>query len=258
MKSRVFSPTDSWFPYRTESGAAQLFCLPYAGGGASRFLPLARQLAPAIEVLPVQPPGREARLREPPARHASEIVDALLPSLLPRLDRPYAVLGYSLGALVGFELVRALAREGAPPPIGLIAAAAVPPPRRVRAEHRSRLADAELAAVIGDMGGTPSQVLQDPDLLAMVLPLMRADLTVWETYECPFDAQVNCPVAAYGGRDDPGTPANRLRHWHDATTATARLRMFDGGHFFGFEQPVAFGAAVAADLSCWLGQGRTP
>src|SRR5450631_3469513 len=113
----------SWLPsLRTRSrGRLRLFCFPYAGGGASLFHAWSEHLPPEIEVCPIQLPGREARLSEQAFSQVDTLLAALVPILLPYLDKPYAFFGHSMGALISFELARMLQRDAlARPPLRLI------------------------------------------------------------------------------------------------------------------------------------------
>src|SRR5438552_6583550 len=113
--------TNIWFPYRrlARNAFVRLFCLPYAGGGASIYRLWPEQFPAQIDVWPIQLPGRESRLAEKPIDYAMELVNVLLPELLPYLDMPYAFFGHSMGASLSFELVRALRRHACPPPVHL-------------------------------------------------------------------------------------------------------------------------------------------
>src|SRR5262245_63225231 len=115
--------TERWLAYVSPRPAAsvRLFCFPYAGGGASVFRGWADCLPGAVEVCPVQMPGRETRFREPAFTRLPPLVEALAASLRPHLDRPFAFFGHSLGALVAFELARRLRRDRGPEPIRLFA-----------------------------------------------------------------------------------------------------------------------------------------
>jgi medium-chain acyl-[acyl-carrier-protein] hydrolase len=249
---------DAWFPFRRPAPVAplQLFCLPFAGGGASRFLPLARMLEPAAEVLPVQFPGRENRMEEPAYPEAERLVGSLAAAVTSLVDRPYAVLGYSLGALYGFELVLRLQAEDAPTPSALFAVAA-PAPQHRGSEPISRLPDAALIKLVQAEQSIPQSLLDDPELLAVPLAALRTDLSMWEHFRHRTDTRLNCPIFVYTGRDDRSLSRVQKIGWRERTAVATRFRQFDGGHFFGVDEPAPLAAALRTDLDQYVrGAGR--
>jgi medium-chain acyl-[acyl-carrier-protein] hydrolase len=107
----------------------RLFCFPFAGGSAQAFREWRDHLPQSIELCAVQLPGREMRQRETPIASADDIVEALLPALLPLMDRPFILFGHSMGAVIAFELARGLQQEGRPTPECLIVSGRVAPHR---------------------------------------------------------------------------------------------------------------------------------
>jgi medium-chain acyl-[acyl-carrier-protein] hydrolase len=165
------------------------------------------------------------------------LVADLAEAMWPLLDRPLMLLGHSMGALVAFELARALRRRHGPVPLGLFAAACAAPqlPRRT-ALHK--LPSAELWAELRYFGGTPEQVLGSDELKALVEPALRADLEICETYRYVEEAPLDCPIVAFGGDDDHDVTLEELRAWKAQTTSSFRISTFAGGHFFiGREHP---------------------
>lgn len=238
-----------WLPYQPAPDAPfRLVCLPFAGGGASRFLGLARQLAPQIGVYPVQFPGRETRAGDPPYADAGELVAALVPVVAGLADRPYAVLGYSLGSAYGYELVRAMCAQGLPAPRALIAVAAGAPHTRA-AEHLGDAPEAVLRERMRQWQALPPEIEGDPDLLAAVLATVRIDLGTWERYGHDISTWVKCPVFCYAGQSDPTVARPQLAGWRCRTSVATRFRTFPGDHFFGFDQPDVVAAAIRTDLA---------
>jgi surfactin synthase thioesterase subunit len=211
----------------------RLFCFPYAGGGASVFRAWAHELPADIEVCAIQLPGRETRLREQPFMRLEPMVQQLGDVLAPHLTRPFALFGYSLGALVSFELARMLRRRQAPGPIQLFVGARAAPqlPRTEPVLHQ--LPDAELVAeVCRRYDGIPQAVRQEPDLMKLLLPVLRADLAVMETYAHTADEPLTCPLSVFGGLDDRTIPRDKLEAWRDQTRGTFTLQLLPGNHFF--------------------------
>lgn len=223
-----------WLPRRQPHPEARLrlLCFPYAGKGASVYLRWHDELPPTIDVLPVQLPGREGRIKEPPAETLLPLTHQIADAMLPLLDRPFAVFGHSMGSLIAFEVVRRL-RERGKHPVHLFVSGRGSPelPRRTPDLHRLP-DDALVAALQGQYGGIPDAVRSDVALLQFFLPTLRADLKMLETYSLAPAAKLGCPITAFGGRADPHTTENDLRAWENSSAAAFRLRMFDSDHFF--------------------------
>jgi surfactin synthase thioesterase subunit len=223
----------------------RLFCVPYAGGGASAYRPWAQALPANIEVAAIQAPGREGRLREPPIASIAGLVEALLPHLEPALDRPFAFFGHSMGAVLATEVTRALAEKGGPLPGHLYVSARRPPHLTGTDSPLRGLSDeAFVAEVQRRYGGIPPEVLQERELMELLLPCLRADMTALETHAPPPRAPLPCPISAFGGDADALTSRAELEAWKGETTGPFRVRVFGGGHFY----LVAHRAAILADI----------
>lgn len=208
----------------------RLVCLPHAGGSAVFFHPVARALAPEIDVLAVQYPGRQDRRSEPCARSMEELADLVTEQLLPWLDRPVTVFGHSMGATLAFEVARRLEGYGEPL-LGLFASG-----RRAPSRHRDERVhlggDDELVADLKRLSGTDTAMFADDELLQMILPAVRADYRIAESYRYAPGPPLSCPVVVLTGDHDPHVTAMEARAWADHTTAGMELRVFPGGHFF--------------------------
>jgi medium-chain acyl-[acyl-carrier-protein] hydrolase len=217
---------------RPDPGARlRLFCLPPAGGGALMFRGWAGRL-PGAEVCLVQLPGREARRREPPFTRWEPLVQALAEVLEPWLDRPFALFGHSMGALLGFELARRLRRAGKRTPAALIASGRNAPSRPWGLPRLSRLSDDALALWMRRLGGTPREVLEDPDLRGAILPVLRVDMALCESYAYEPGAPLSCAISAYAGLQDPHTDLPSLEAWRGECARDFAVRCFAGDHFF--------------------------
>lgn len=220
-------------PRPSDQAVARLFCLPYGGGGAAIFREWPRDLWPAIEVWQVQLPGREARHREAPRSRLDELVQPIAEALLPHLDRPYAIFGHSMGALIGFELARLLRRKAAPDPSHLFVSARRAPHVTDAHAPLHALPDQDLVeALCRRYNGMPRAVLESADLMRLFLPIIRADLTLTEVYTHTREEPLVCPISAFGGLDDGAVLRDDLAAWGDHTRGSFTLRMLPGGHFF--------------------------
>jgi surfactin synthase thioesterase subunit len=226
---------DPWIgvPGRNRAGDApeRLFCFPHAGGGPAFFRSWPVAFAPEIDVLPVQLPGREARLDEPPHRRLDDLVGPVCAALEPYLDRPYALFGHSMGSLVAYEVARRLSSGGRPPSCLVVSGRRGPQiPSRRRVLHR--LPDDEFLAEVVRLGGMPREIVAAPDLMELLLPVLRADYELSETYRHRPGAPLTCPVAAYMGAADPEVDHAGLRGWRPVTTGEFVGRVFPGDHFY--------------------------
>lgn len=202
-----------------------------------------------IEVVSIQLPGRENRVHEPACRSVEVLAAKLARVLAPELDRPFAIFGHSMGGLVAFELARNLRRAGGAEPRRLIVSGHGGPRRSPSLPLISAAADAEVLARLRRLGGTPEEALRDEQLMAIVLPLFRADLAVCETYAYAAEDPLGCPISAYGGTLDKDVRRQDLGAWQAESRGPIRVRMFPGGHFFIRESMDRVMEAIGEDLA---------
>lgn len=230
----------------------RLFCLPYAGGGAALYRGWAAALPAAIEVCAVQLPGRETRWREPPFTRMAPLIEALAAVLAPYLDRPFALFGHSMGALIAFEAARRLRGPSGLGPVHLMVAAHRAPQLPPVAAPCHALPDAALKERLITFNGTPAEVLANAELMALLLPLVRSDFELVETYTFADAPLLDCPLTAMGGADDAETSKEALDAWRAVTRGRFRLRLLPGGHFFIHQSGAALLAALSAELQDYL------
>jgi medium-chain acyl-[acyl-carrier-protein] hydrolase len=229
------APASSWVithrPHPAPS--VRLFCFPYAGAGALAFRGWAESLPAEIGVSAIQLPGRETRFWEPPVTDLSVLVDVLVRTLYPYyLLSPFAFFGHSLGALIAFELARELRRLYNVAPVHLFASGRLAPQERDPRPTIYDLPDEEFIAMLRTLDGTPEEIFQAPELLAQLIPVLRADLALNETYAYTTGAPLDTPITALGGDRDPKVSVRDLEAWVHQTSGAFAVRMFDGGHFF--------------------------
>jgi surfactin synthase thioesterase subunit len=223
---------DRWVRRFHPSGGAatQLLCLPHAGGSASYFFGVSKALAPEIDVLAAQYPGRQDRLHEPVLRSVQELADRLVAAIEPLTGRPITLFGHSLGATLGFEVALRLERDGCKPTA--LFASGRPAPSRVRRELTHQRDDAGLLAAVRELGGTDAALLEDPEIRGLVLPAIRGDYVAAETYTYRPGPRLSCPVVALVGDDDPRVTLDEARAWREHTAGEFELAVFPGGHFY--------------------------
>ncbi len=243
-------PHAAWFFTRPGPAArVRLFCFPFSGGGSSAYRGWAEAL-PGVEVTTVVPPGRESRLREPAFTRMDPLVAALTEALAPTLDdRPFAFFGHSLGAYVALEVTHALRRAGAPLPRRFFASGCPSPDRRVSRPPIHALPDRAFIEALRRYGGTPEEVLAHEELMELLMPVLRADLEVYETYRGSPEPPLDLPISALAGRDDDRATPDEVEGWRTRTTQGFTIRLFPGRHFFVHGERERVLAAVREDLA---------
>jgi len=233
---------DPWIqqPQPRPHARLRLLMIPHAGGGASAFRGWAEALPPEVEGCAVQLPGRENRMAEPPFDRLQPLVEALAAALERWRDLPYAILGHSNGALIGFELARHARRTGTPGPVHLFASGRRAPDVPSRQRDLHQLPQDELVEELATLGGMPQAILEHPELLGLLAPLLRADMALTETYEHRDEPPLSIPITALTGTEDAKVMIEDAQAWERHTGADFRLHVFPGDHFFLYSarQPV--------------------
>jgi surfactin synthase thioesterase subunit len=209
----------------------RLFCFPYAGGAASVFADWSSELPDNIQVCGVQLPGRQNRISETPYGDLSALVDDLSEAFEDYCDLPFALFGHSMGALVAFEFARELRRKNLPLPVHLFVAGYAAPQLRRGQRPLHNLSDRDLITALHHFRGTPEYVLQNEQLMQMMLPVLRADFSLCETYVYQPEQPLPFRITAVSGLS-ADVSRNDLQQWATQTTADFRIEMFSGDHFF--------------------------
>lgn len=253
-KDREYQASTSWIitPKPDRRAKLRLFCFHYAGGGASIYRTWPTDLPSTIEVCAVQLPGRERRLNEPAFTTLAPMLDQLVEVILPSLDMPYAFFGHSLGALVAFELTRMLSVRYSLLPVHLLVSGRGAPQMPDMVPPIHHLPDDGFIDGLRRLDGTPEEVLQIPELMELLLPTLRADFAVSETYIYTPDKPLDCPISAFGGQDDQFAAYPELAGWKQQTNRAFNLHMFPGNHFFLHSSRVEVIRTVARDLDPYI------
>jgi medium-chain acyl-[acyl-carrier-protein] hydrolase len=229
------NPTrNPWLPLAPQNTDARmrLFCFPYAGGGSAVYRTWSDAVPPSLQICAVQLPGRENRLMEKPFSRMSDLIPAVVDAIRGHLDRPFAMFGHSMGALIAFELARALRRDGLPQPQHLFLSAHRAPHLPDRRPHIHALPSARFWRELQRLEGTPQEVLDHEELKELIEPTLRADFELCEVYAVAKDEPLDVPMTVFGGTEDPNVAADDLEPWRDYTRGAFRTRMFSGHHLF--------------------------
>src|SRR5262245_10042220 len=249
--SAITESAGSWIRqfHPTEDAAVRLICFPHAGGAATYYFPLSRSLAPAVDVVAVQYPGRQDRRFERAIDDLRELADLIAIQLRPWFDRPVALFGHSMGATVAYEVARLLERDGMTP-LGLFASGRRAPSIS-RHESVHLRDDSGIVRALRELSGTHSAVLGDAELLNVVLPAVRSDYKAVETYRHPGGPELSCPICVLVGESDPMTSVAEARAWQAHTTASCRVEVFPGGHFYLEPQAQNVMTTIVREVGEW-------
>lgn len=220
-----------WFvPPRYDGNADfRLFIFPYAGGSPAAFN---KWTIENVECWTAHYPGRGSRYSEPVIKNIPSLVEPLAHAIPPLLDKPFAFFGHSMGAVIAFELIRSMRQNDLPLPRLLIVSACGAP--HIPDPHAPihALPDDEFLAELQKLNGVPSGLLEQPEAMQLLLPIVRADFEAIETYRAASQAPLEIPMIALGGSHDPRVSRERLEGWSTQTSAGFRAQTFDGDHFF--------------------------
>jgi len=223
-----------WLPARrtNRNASVRLFCFPYGGGNESAYRHWQQKLPESIEVLPIQLPGRGARIKEPPYSELRPLISAASEALAAEMEKPFALFGHSMGGLIAFELARDLRKQHGIQPAHLFISAKCAPGQSPEDPAVGQLSDAALIEVLERYEGTPRDLLNDAELMRLVLPAIRADMALCNSYVYEPGPPLACPITVFGGLEDHVSSRACLESWQAYTKGPFTLRMLPGGHFF--------------------------
>ena len=241
------SAKSSWF-IRADAvnhPRVRLFIFPHGGGSPAQYKDWGVRLGAHAEVYIASLPGRGARFRDEPIADMAYLIDQLSAEISPLLNERSIFFGHSLGALVAFELVTSLAERGESPPKKLIVSAKNAPHIPAVGSPLSHLDDDAFVQALQQYGGTPAEALADKELMALYLPVLRADFRMSENYLCRNIRTLPCKLHIFGAQDDPFTSGDGLQQWSlYADDGGCGPVIFEGGHFYFHAQQEQFFSAL--------------
>lgn len=234
----------------------RLFCLPFAGGGASIYHAWPSAFPRDVEICAVQLPGRESRMHERRITDALALTQAIADAVEPYLDRTFALFGYSMGALLAFEMARTLRRRRLPMPAQLFVAAFRAPHVPPAVPPLSRLPQDQLVRAVRSHYQPPEDVFRIPELVDLYLPILRDDMALVDDYVYQDEAPLSCAIDAYVGAHDRSTSVEANGRWRQQTTGAFAQAIFPGSHFFLRDELPALQRHVVARLDRVMGDRR--
>jgi medium-chain acyl-[acyl-carrier-protein] hydrolase len=229
-----------------------LVCLPCAGAGVQEFQRWAGRLPPWLQLAAVRLPGRETRIREPPFARLGPLVESVGQRLASELCGDVALFGHSMGALIAFELARWLRAHAGRTPHALLVAARPAPHVDLRPSRLHELPDEDLLRTIDGYNGSPRAVLGNSKVMQRLLPTLRADFAVVETYRYRHEPRLQCPVTAFAGHHDTHASIASIARWADQTIGPFTLHTLPGDHFFTRTHAAPLGALIGETLAAGL------
>jgi medium-chain acyl-[acyl-carrier-protein] hydrolase len=226
----------SWIKLsKGENDNFRVFCFPYSGGTAQVYRPLTNVLPDDVCVYAYELPGRGRRFGEEIPGTLSGIVEDAFSPIRGLIERPYAFFGHSLGGIIAFEMARHLRKQGKPLPRHLFVSGIRAPQVPKREAEAFSLPRQEFIEKIKELGGTPSEILENEEMLDIMIPVLRKDFQIYETYSYAHDLPMPVPITAFGGRRDNFVTEDDIRKWSEHTSSLFEMQMFAGDHFFILE-----------------------
>jgi len=233
--------------HEADGAKTGLVCFPHAGGSASYFYRLSAALSPDFDVTAIQYPGRQDRYSEPFVKTIDDLADHIFAVLNPMIDRPIALFGHSMGAVVGFEVARRFEKSAGIKPTTVFVSA-MRAPGRFGEETTQVEDDAGLINRMRTLGGTDPLLLADPKMLEMVLPAFRNDIRALDQYRRDREVRIGAPITVMTASDDSLTSMDQATAWEQHTSGDCTVHIFNGGHFYLEKHPHRVVTVIAETL----------
>ena len=251
MTSSYLCETDRlWFEHLSRTGTPtfRVFCLPYAGGSADIYRGWQRWFPEQVDICLVHLPGRGKRVSEEPFTQLTPLVRTIAAQIAGKIQVPYALYGHSMGALISFELGRELLGQEGRPPAHIFVSGCRAPQWPKKEPPTFNLPDDKFVCELKRLNGTPSEVLEHPEVRGLFLRILRADFELVDTYDYRCKDQLTCPITVYGGLKDEDVSEESCCAWQEQTSSTCKVQMFEGDHFFIRDPRSEFGLVFRNDV----------
>lgn len=216
-------------------GDTVLFTISFAGGSSYAFQPLVNELEPFMEIHTLEYPGRGRKITSPCIKNAEELAEIVLKQLQAKLDqRPFAILGHSMGCLINYLIAHRLQQLQLPQPFVLFMSGMAGPSDPLKERGRHLLEGSDFWKIIGAMGGTPKEIVEDDSLRAFFEPILKCDFEALDTHQYEQRPALETPISVLLGEQDR-ISSESAKLWQQETSFPLRLQSFPGGHFFLFE-----------------------
>lgn len=236
------------------SSEMRLFCFPYAGVGASSYHRWPQRIG-EVEVCPVQPPGRERRMADTPFASIEAFGAGAAEALLPVLDRPFALFGHCMGALLAYATAVALLERGGPQPVRLFASSSLAPHQGFFGPFHPSMSDEELTDALRQIAVSLGEPEPVPDLLALAVPILRRDVGLCFRYKPPRRA-LPFPVTTIGWSDDPDVRPDEMGEWRDYSEVRTHVLTGDNFSFLRGDHPLLHVLSTDLELDRERGAAR--
>lgn len=220
------------YPKPNLHAVLRLFCFPYAGATASVYHMWANGSLLNVEVCAIELPGRDTRKHELALTTIASQVDSIFDEIHEHLDKPFAFWGHSMGSIIAYELAQKLSKENGVSPVHLLVSGRQAPHLPDKFPHAYNLPEPDLLRELERLNGVPKDALESPDLMRLLLPILRADLEAIDTYAYTSRPALDCPITAFGGIRDREVDGKGLEGWNEHTIGHFSLRMLPGDHFY--------------------------
>lgn len=222
-----------WFPYGANTNSKckiQVFCFYFAGGSSSVF----KQWVGAskeIAFIPVELPGRGMRIGEPGMERIEEVVGDIIPMIYEVARPPFSFFGHSMGAMIAFQTAWQLHSHHMLIPEMLIVAGRHAPHRPDPSRLNSKMNDDELINELKRLNGTPGEILDNPEMIRFLIPIIRSDLKLHESFKYTGQT-LQIPIYAHCGHLDYEADKKIMGYWKEVTDGPFQIEEFQGDHFF--------------------------
>jgi len=234
---------------RVPGATRTLICLGFCGGGTGPYLNWTELMPPGTELAAVCYPGREGRFTEDFARDWDELAEDAVAAVESAVDRPYVLFGHSMGGWMAFDVASRIGERGGPAPAALVVSSANAPNRGLTPQDMfpaQQDSDRELMHWMRTFGLVPQHVLEEPELLAMAVELMRADIAIRDSFYYREGATVTVPLQVLTGKDDQVIDPDTAEQWRKLAAGQFRHDELPGGHFYTPDVWAALPAQIAA------------